>query len=96
MRIIGSSHFQNDVQEFIRKSLSSPPYVVVRFFFMSYSFGHHCVETITKQFLNPNQPFNETTHASVEAYHKVSINLLVQDFNDVYQEISLCFFYAFY
>ncbi|MBA0725098.1 hypothetical protein Golax_021712 [Gossypium laxum] len=34
MRMIGSSHFQNDVQEFRRKSLSSPPYVVVRFFLL--------------------------------------------------------------
>ncbi|MBA0570609.1 hypothetical protein Golob_004234 [Gossypium lobatum] len=34
MRMIGSFHFQNDVQEFKRKSLSSPPYVVVRFFLL--------------------------------------------------------------
>ncbi|MFQ6671573.1 hypothetical protein Gotur_036069 [Gossypium turneri] len=34
MRMIGSSQFQNNVQKFIRKSLSSPPYVVVRFFLL--------------------------------------------------------------
>ncbi|MBA0671879.1 hypothetical protein Goklo_029455 [Gossypium klotzschianum] len=34
MQMIGSSHFQNDTQEFIRKSLSSPFYVVGRFFLL--------------------------------------------------------------
>ncbi|MBA0696354.1 hypothetical protein Goari_002912 [Gossypium aridum] len=43
MRMIGSSHFQNDVQEFIRKSLSSLPYVVVRFFLL---FSHQLVTRI--------------------------------------------------
>ncbi|MFQ6645810.1 hypothetical protein Gotur_020061 [Gossypium turneri] len=43
MRMIGSSHFQNDVQEFIRKSLSSPLYVVVRFFLL---FSHQLVSVI--------------------------------------------------
>ncbi|MBA0841054.1 hypothetical protein Goarm_003572 [Gossypium armourianum] len=43
MRMIGSSHFQNDVQEIIRKSLSSPLYVVVRFFLL---FSHQLVSLI--------------------------------------------------
>ncbi|MBA0787830.1 hypothetical protein Gotri_027835 [Gossypium trilobum] len=29
--MIGSSHFQNEIREFIRRYLSSPLYVVVRF-----------------------------------------------------------------
>ncbi|MBA0664512.1 hypothetical protein Goklo_004497 [Gossypium klotzschianum] len=36
IRMIGSSHFQNDVQEFIRKPLSSSLYLVVRFFLLFY------------------------------------------------------------
>ncbi|MBA0570612.1 hypothetical protein Golob_004234 [Gossypium lobatum] len=43
MRMIGSSHFKNNVQEFIRKSLSSPPYMVVRFFLL---FSHQLVSCI--------------------------------------------------
>ncbi|MBA0780061.1 hypothetical protein Gotri_004204 [Gossypium trilobum] len=43
MRMIGSSNFQNDVQEFIRKSVSSLPYVVVRFFLL---FSHQLVSRI--------------------------------------------------
>ncbi|MBA0787438.1 hypothetical protein Gotri_000072 [Gossypium trilobum] len=43
MRMIGSSHFQNDVHEFIRKSLSSPLYVVVRFFLF---FSHQPISLI--------------------------------------------------
>ncbi|MFQ6664639.1 hypothetical protein Gotur_031686 [Gossypium turneri] len=31
MRMIDSSHFQYGVQEFIKKSLTSPLYVVLRF-----------------------------------------------------------------
>ncbi|MBA0723139.1 hypothetical protein Golax_003748 [Gossypium laxum] len=34
MQMIGSSYFQNDAQEFIRKSLSSPLYVVGLFFLL--------------------------------------------------------------
>ncbi|MBA0780058.1 hypothetical protein Gotri_004201 [Gossypium trilobum] len=33
MRMIGSSQFQNDVHEFIRKPPSSPLYLLVRFYF---------------------------------------------------------------
>ncbi|MBA0747856.1 hypothetical protein Gogos_004734 [Gossypium gossypioides] len=43
MRMIGSLHLQNDVQEFIRKSLSSPLYVVGRFFLLS---SHRLVSLI--------------------------------------------------
>ncbi|MBA0755782.1 hypothetical protein Gogos_000083, partial [Gossypium gossypioides] len=39
-----------------------------------YSFGHPSVQSTTKQFLNPNQPLNETTFIFVEAFHKVRIN----------------------
>ncbi|MBA0812989.1 hypothetical protein Gohar_026888, partial [Gossypium harknessii] len=35
-----------------------------------YLFRHPFVESIAKQFWNPNQPLSETTHALVEAYHK--------------------------
>ncbi|MBA0696351.1 hypothetical protein Goari_002909, partial [Gossypium aridum] len=35
-----------------------------------YSFDHPSVEFVAKLFLNPNQPLNETTHASLEAYNK--------------------------
>ncbi|MBA0880522.1 hypothetical protein Goshw_025054 [Gossypium schwendimanii] len=43
MRMIGSSHFHNDAQEFIRKFLSSPLYVVGRFFLL---FSHRLVNLI--------------------------------------------------
>ncbi|MFQ6645817.1 hypothetical protein Gotur_020057 [Gossypium turneri] len=36
MRMIGSYNFQNNVQEFIRKSLSFQLYVLVRFFLLFY------------------------------------------------------------
>ncbi|MBA0812982.1 hypothetical protein Gohar_026882, partial [Gossypium harknessii] len=61
---------------FIRKSLSSPLYVVVRFFLLfshqsiSLIHNHPSFESVAKLFLNPNQPLNETTHAHLEAYHK--------------------------
>ncbi|KAH1046901.1 hypothetical protein J1N35_037685, partial [Gossypium stocksii] len=35
-----------------------------------YSCGHPSIETVAKQILNANQPFNETTHAPTKAYHK--------------------------
>ncbi|MBA0628839.1 hypothetical protein Godav_023482 [Gossypium davidsonii] len=62
--MIGLSHFQNYVQEFIRKPLSSPLYLV------PYSFRHDSVESVAKRFWNPNQPLNETTHAPVEVDRK--------------------------
>ncbi|MBA0755508.1 hypothetical protein Gogos_021794 [Gossypium gossypioides] len=43
MRMICSSHFQYDVQEFIRKPLRSPLYMVVRFFLL---FSHQLVSLI--------------------------------------------------
>ncbi|TYH71152.1 hypothetical protein ES332_D05G165100v1, partial [Gossypium tomentosum] len=54
-----------------------------------YSFGHPSVESVAKRFLNPNQPFNKTTDAPVEAYCKVRINLLVKDFNEVYDQLDV-------
>ncbi|MFQ6645811.1 hypothetical protein Gotur_020061 [Gossypium turneri] len=56
MRMIGSSHFQNDVQEFIRKSLSSPLYVVVRFFLL---FSHQLVSLIQLVILLLNLLLND-------------------------------------
>ncbi|MBA0812994.1 hypothetical protein Gohar_026891, partial [Gossypium harknessii] len=47
-----------------------------------HSFHHPSVECIAKRFWNPNQPLNETTHDLVEAYCKVRVNLLVQDFKE--------------
>ncbi|MBA0812985.1 hypothetical protein Gohar_026885, partial [Gossypium harknessii] len=68
---------------FIRKSLSSPPYVVVRLFLLfshqpvsRIHFDHPSVETVTKRFFNPNQPLNETTHAPFEAYRKLVMYLI--------------------
>ncbi|KAG8494564.1 hypothetical protein CXB51_012211 [Gossypium anomalum] len=54
-----------------------------------YSFGLPSVESIAKRFLNPNQPFNETIDTPVEAYCKVRINLLVEDFNEVYDHLDV-------
>ncbi|MBA0750918.1 hypothetical protein Gogos_002296, partial [Gossypium gossypioides] len=36
----------------------------------TYVFGHPFVESIAKNFLNPNQPFYETIHTPVEAHRK--------------------------
>ncbi|MBA0565512.1 hypothetical protein Golob_010381, partial [Gossypium lobatum] len=54
-----------------------------------YSFDHPSVESVAKRFLNPNQPFNETTDAPIEAYCKVRISLLVKDFNEVYDQLDV-------
>ncbi|MFQ6671571.1 hypothetical protein Gotur_036084 [Gossypium turneri] len=43
MGMIGSSQFQNDVQEFIRRPLSSPLYLLVRFYLL---FFHQMVSFI--------------------------------------------------
>ncbi|MBA0749455.1 hypothetical protein Gogos_003380 [Gossypium gossypioides] len=43
MRMIGSSHFQNEIREFIRRYLSSLIYVVVRF---SLLYSHQLVSLI--------------------------------------------------
>ncbi|MBA0701225.1 hypothetical protein Goari_022627, partial [Gossypium aridum] len=53
-----------------------------------YSFGHPSVESVDKRFLNVSQPLNETTDAPIEAYHTVRINLLVQDFNEVQDQLD--------
>ncbi|MBA0570599.1 hypothetical protein Golob_004228, partial [Gossypium lobatum] len=37
---------------------------------------HPSVEIVTKRFLNPNQPLNETTHAPFEAYRKLVMYLI--------------------
>ncbi|MFQ6631773.1 hypothetical protein Gotur_009230 [Gossypium turneri] len=49
-----------------------------------YSFAHPSTEFLTKRFLNPNQPLHETTDAPVEAYRKVRMKSLVQDYNEVH------------
>ncbi|MBA0813015.1 hypothetical protein Gohar_026905, partial [Gossypium harknessii] len=41
-----------------------------------YSFGHPTLESVARQFLNPNHPLNETTHALVEAYLKLVMDLI--------------------
>ncbi|MBA0664526.1 hypothetical protein Goklo_004506 [Gossypium klotzschianum] len=55
MRMIGSSHFQYGVQEFIRKSLRSPLYVVLSFFLL---FSHQLVSLICLVILLFNLPLN--------------------------------------
>ncbi|MFQ6652747.1 hypothetical protein Gotur_024469, partial [Gossypium turneri] len=55
MQMIGSSHFQNDAQEFIRKSLSSTLYVVGRFFLL---FSHRLVNLICLVILLLNLSLN--------------------------------------
>ncbi|MFQ6666842.1 hypothetical protein Gotur_033050 [Gossypium turneri] len=55
MQMISSSHFQNDAQEFIRKSLSSPLYVVGRFFLL---FSHRLVNLIRLVILLLNLSLN--------------------------------------
>ncbi|MFQ6671567.1 hypothetical protein Gotur_036082 [Gossypium turneri] len=56
MRMIGSSHFQNYVHEFIRKPLSSPLYLVVRFFLF---FSHQLVSLIHFVILLLNLTLND-------------------------------------
>ncbi|KAK8292627.1 hypothetical protein V6Z11_D06G132300, partial [Gossypium hirsutum] len=63
---------------FIVFSLAGKPYL----------FGHPSVESVAKHFSNTSQPLNETTDALVETYHSVKINLLVQDFNDVQDQLD--------
>ncbi|MBA0672850.1 hypothetical protein Goklo_007415 [Gossypium klotzschianum] len=59
----------NSIQE-ERHSMPSERLVKHSFltFLLLYSFHHPFVESIAKQFWNPNQPLSETTHALVEAY----------------------------
>ncbi|MBA0881261.1 hypothetical protein Goshw_016791 [Gossypium schwendimanii] len=44
--------------------------------------------SVTKRFLNPNQPLHETTDAPVETYRKVRIKSLVQDYNEVHDQLD--------
>nr|KJB66205.1 hypothetical protein B456_010G132800 [Gossypium raimondii] len=54
-----------------------------------YSFGHPSVESVAKRFSNASQHLEETTDAPVETYRKERINLLVQDFNDVQDQLNV-------
>ncbi|MFQ6631769.1 hypothetical protein Gotur_009236, partial [Gossypium turneri] len=54
-----------------------------------YLFAHPSIKSVTKRFLNPNQPLYETTDAPVEAYRKVRIKSLVQDYNEVHDQLDL-------
>ncbi|MBA0785415.1 hypothetical protein Gotri_028288 [Gossypium trilobum] len=54
-----------------------------------YSFGHPSVESVAKRFSNTSQHLEETTDALVETYRMESINLLVQDFNNVQDQLDV-------
>ncbi|TYI77306.1 hypothetical protein E1A91_D06G135200v1 [Gossypium mustelinum] len=54
-----------------------------------YSFGHPSVEYVAKRFSNAGQHLEETTDAPVETYRKERINLLVQDFTDVQDQLDV-------
>ncbi|MBA0879818.1 hypothetical protein Goshw_002852, partial [Gossypium schwendimanii] len=51
-------------------------------------FGHPSVESVAKRFSNTSQHLDETTDAPIETYHKERINVLVQDFNDVQEQLD--------
>ncbi|KAG4142155.1 hypothetical protein ERO13_D06G115696v2 [Gossypium hirsutum] len=53
-----------------------------------YSFGHPSVESVAKCFPNAGQHLEETIDAPVETYRKERINLLVQDFTDVQDQLD--------
>ncbi|MFQ6652751.1 hypothetical protein Gotur_024469 [Gossypium turneri] len=53
-----------------------------------YLFGHPSVEFVAKRFSHASQHLEETTDAPVETYCKERINLLVQDFNDVQDQLD--------
>ncbi|MBA0786635.1 hypothetical protein Gotri_026380 [Gossypium trilobum] len=72
MRMIGSSHFQNDAQEFIRKFMSSPLYVVGRFFLL---FSHRLVNLIRLVILQLNLSLN-TFQMQANLFRKPLILLL--------------------
>ncbi|PPD88553.1 hypothetical protein GOBAR_DD14506 [Gossypium barbadense] len=56
----------------------------------TYQFNSHpSVESIAKRFSNASQHLEETIDAPVETYRKERINLLVQDFNDVQDQLDL-------
>ncbi|MBA0730327.1 hypothetical protein Golax_020449 [Gossypium laxum] len=52
-----------------------------------YSFGHPSIESIAKRFSNRSLPLQETTDGPIETYHKERINLLVQDFNHIQDQL---------
>ncbi|MBA0844940.1 hypothetical protein Goarm_023331, partial [Gossypium armourianum] len=54
-----------------------------------YWFGHPSIEFVAKRFSNASQHFLETTDAPIETYQKERINLLVQDFNDVQEQLDV-------
>ncbi|XP_012448707.1 agamous-like MADS-box protein AGL62 [Gossypium raimondii] len=54
-----------------------------------YSFGHPSVEFVAKRFSNASQHLEETTDAPVETYRKERINLLVQHFNHVQDQLCV-------
>ncbi|XP_040951507.1 MADS-box transcription factor 23 [Gossypium hirsutum] len=54
-----------------------------------YSFGHPSVESVAKCFPNAGQHLEETIDAPVETYRKERINLLVQDFTDVQDQLDV-------
>ncbi|MBA0786077.1 hypothetical protein Gotri_026450, partial [Gossypium trilobum] len=54
-----------------------------------YSFGHPSVEFVAKRFSNASKHLEETTDAPVETYRKERMNLLVQDFNDVQEQLDV-------
>ncbi|KAH1056362.1 hypothetical protein J1N35_034427, partial [Gossypium stocksii] len=49
---------------------------------------HPSAKSIAKRFSNERLPLNETTDAPVETYRKERINLLVQDFKDVLDQLD--------
>ncbi|KAG4142157.1 hypothetical protein ERO13_D06G115728v2, partial [Gossypium hirsutum] len=51
--------------------------------------GHPPDESVAKRFSNASQHLEETTDAPVETYRKERINLLVQDFNDVQDQLDV-------
>ncbi|MBA0725102.1 hypothetical protein Golax_021715, partial [Gossypium laxum] len=52
---------------------------------------HPSIKTVAKQILNPNQPLNETTHAPIEAYYKLVMDLfdILEKQVDSYLTVSL-------
>ncbi|MBA0701604.1 hypothetical protein Goari_022917, partial [Gossypium aridum] len=52
---------------------------------------HPSIKTVAKRILNPNQPLNETTHAPIEAYCKLVMDLfeILERQVDSYLTVSL-------
>ncbi|MBA0749459.1 hypothetical protein Gogos_003384 [Gossypium gossypioides] len=68
--MIGSSHFQNYVQEFIRKPLSFPLYLVVRFFLL---FSHQLVSLIHFVIILLNLSLNDLRFFLLFSHQLVSL-----------------------